>query len=95
MPSLGDLAYDELFCRQLEERMWLMAGPVTEWSNAFLQPPPAHVLDILGVATADQSVADAWVQGFADPQAMWRRLASPERAHAFLASSAHRQPAMR
>ena len=90
---LADVAYDELFCRQVEARMWEMAGPVTEWSNAFLQPPPDHVLELLGTATADKAVADALIGGFADPQAMWRRLATPERASAFLAG--FREPALR
>jgi len=86
---LADDTYDELFCRNVEARMWDMAGPVTEWSNAFLQPPPDHVLELLGAATADKAVADALVGGFADPQAMWRRLATPERAAAFLAHFRH------
>jgi hypothetical protein len=90
---LADVAYDELFCRQVEARMWEMAGPVTAWSNAFLQPPPDHVLELLGAATADKAVADALIGGFADPQAMWRRLATPERAAAFLAG--FRKPALR
>ena len=81
---LADVVYDELFCRQVEERMWEMAGPVTDWSNAFLQPPADHVLELLGAATADKAVADALIGGFADPQAMWRRLATPDRAAAFL-----------
>lgn len=91
---LDDAVYDELFCRQVESRMWQMAGPVTEWSNAFLQPPPPHVLEVLGAAAADKAVADALVGGFADPLAMWRRLATPERAAAFLSSIRSREPAL-
>jgi hypothetical protein len=84
---VDDAVYDELFCRQVEERMWKMAGPVTEWSNAFLQPPPPHIVDVLASAAVDQAVADAVVGGFADPQAMWRRLATRQRAAAFLAAT--------
>ena len=91
---VADGVYDELFCRLVEERMWQMAGPVTEWSNAFLQPPPEHVLELLGAATADKAVADALIGGFADPQAMWRRLATPERAATFLASIRPGEPAL-
>lgn len=90
---LADAVYDERFCRQVEARMWDMAASVTEWSNAFLQPPPDHVMEVLGAATADKAVADALIGGFADPQAMWRRLATPERAAAFLAG--FREPALR
>lgn len=91
---LAETVYDELFCRLVEDRMWHMAGPVTEWSNAFLQPPPDHVLQLLGAATADMAVADALVGGFADPQAMWRRVATPERAAAFLASIRPAEPVL-
>ncbi len=91
---LADGVYDELFCRQVEERMWQMAGPVTEWSNAFLQPPPDHVLEVLGAASVDRAVANALIGGFADPQAMWRRLATPERSAAFLASMRPVEPAL-
>ena len=91
---LTDSVYDELFCRQVEDRMWQMAGPVTEWSNAFLQPPPEHVLELLGAATVDKAVADALIGGFADPQAMWRRLATPERAARFLATVRTVEPAL-
>jgi hypothetical protein len=89
-----DLVYDELFCRQVEERMWEMAGPVTAWSNAFLQPPPPHILDLLAAASTDKAVADALVRGYADPLAMWRRVATPQRAAAFLASMGLREPAL-
>lgn len=91
---VGETVYDELFCRQVEDRMWQMAGPVTAWSNAFLQPPPDHVLELLGAATADQAVADALIGGFADPPAMWRRVATPERATAFLASTRPAEPVL-
>lgn len=84
-----DSAYDEAFCRRVEERMWEMAGPVTEWSNAFLQPPPDHVVALLAAAAADKVVADHLIQGFADPQLMWRRLATPERVDDFLAWARH------
>jgi len=38
--------FDERFCREVEERMWDFARPVTEWTNAALQPPPPHVVGI-------------------------------------------------
>jgi 2-polyprenyl-6-methoxyphenol hydroxylase-like FAD-dependent oxidoreductase len=87
-----DLAFDELFCRRVERRMWDMAEAVTQWTNAFLRPPPPHVVDVLGAATADKVVADALVEGFADPQAMWRRVATPDRVAAFLRRSRERHP---
>lgn len=78
--------YDEAFCRRAERRMWEYARPVTEWSNAFLLPPPPHALDVLGRAGADQRIADAFIDNFNDPPAMWRVLGSPEGAAAWLAT---------
>jgi hypothetical protein len=54
------------------------------FSNALLAPPP-HVEAILGAAWQDEAVADAFADNFAHPDAMWRALATPERARAFLA----------
>ena len=80
-----DLAFDEQFCRGVERDMWSFAGPVTAWTNASLQPPPPHVIDLLVAATADKAVADAVVENYNDPPAAWRAVATPERTAAFLA----------
>lgn len=78
--------YDEAFCRKAEARMWEFAGPVTEWTNAFLEPPPPHALEVLGVASIDERVADAFVDNFNDPLAQWNALRTPEAAAAWLLS---------
>jgi 2-polyprenyl-6-methoxyphenol hydroxylase-like FAD-dependent oxidoreductase len=80
-----DIAYDEWFCRGLARRLWETAEPVVNFSNALLAPPPPHVEAILGAAWQHEAVADAFVDNFAHPDAMWRALATPERARAFLA----------
>jgi hypothetical protein len=82
-----DVAYDEWFCRALARDMWALAEPVVHFNNALLAPPPPHVQAILGAAWQDQSVADAFANNFAHPDAMWRAIATPERAQAFLAST--------
>jgi hypothetical protein len=89
-----DLAYDEWFCRNLERRLWTCAEPVVNFSNALLAPPPPHVEAILGAAWERQSVADAFVDNFAHPDAMWRAIATPERAATFLAATGAAAPAM-
>lgn len=89
-----DLAYDEEFCRGVEQEMWSFARPVTEWTNAALRPPPPHVLGVLAAAADDQAVADAFIDGYNDPAAMWRALATPARAEAFLARTRTRTPAL-
>ncbi len=79
--------FDERFCRATEARLWSAARPVVEWTNAFLQPPPPHVLSVLRTATTDDRVAHAFVNGFNDPRAMWDSLATPDQAAAFLAGT--------
>ena len=48
--------YDAGFATRLEAAMWAYAGPVTEFTNAFLQPPPPHVIDLMCAAAAHQRV---------------------------------------
>lgn len=82
--------FDEAFCRKAERRMWEFARPVTEWTNAFLQPPPQHAVQILAAASADERVADGFVENFNDPVVQWNALGTPEGAEAWLRSV--RQP---
>jgi 2-polyprenyl-6-methoxyphenol hydroxylase-like FAD-dependent oxidoreductase len=80
-----DVAYDAWFCDRVERDLWAVAEPVTNFNNSFLAAPYPHVEEILGAATMSQPVADAFCRNFADPAAMWRAIATPERAAAFLA----------
>jgi 2-polyprenyl-6-methoxyphenol hydroxylase-like FAD-dependent oxidoreductase len=74
---------DAAFACELEDELWAYAGPVTEWTNAWLQPPPEHILEVLTAATAHEPVADAFARGFADPVRFAADLATPEAAAAF------------
>jgi len=89
-----DVAYDEWFCRSLARRLWTAAEPVVNFSNALLAPPPPHVEAIFGAAWQDHAVADAFVDMFAHPAEMWRTIATPERAAAFLAAASTPAAAM-
>jgi len=60
-------AADLDFAARAGDELWAHAGPITAWTNAFLQPPPPHVMEVLAAATADQAVADRFTDGFADP----------------------------
>lgn len=80
-----DPPWDEAFCRATSTRLWEHAGPVTEWSNAFLRPPPPHVLGLFTAAAGTPAVADAFVSRFDDPVGMWRTLSAPAGVAAFLA----------
>jgi hypothetical protein len=88
-----DVAYDEWFCRGLARDLWAVAEPVVHFNNAFLAPPPPHVQELMGAATAQQSVADAFANLWSRPAEMWRTIATPERAAAFIARHAAPQAA--
>jgi 2-polyprenyl-6-methoxyphenol hydroxylase-like FAD-dependent oxidoreductase len=77
--------FDESFCRRASDSLWEHAKPVVEWSNAFLAPPPPHVVSLFQAAAADRRVADAFVSNFNDPVAMWQTLSSPAGVDGFLA----------
>ncbi|WP_137992763.1 styrene monooxygenase/indole monooxygenase family protein [Streptomyces vilmorinianum] len=77
---------DDAFCRDASARLWDHARHVVEWSNAFLAPPPPHVMELFGRAAGDKQIADAFVGRFHDPVAMWAVLSSPEGVDSFVRS---------
>jgi hypothetical protein len=81
---LGGGPFDASFCRRVEQQIWSYARNVSEWSNAFLQPPPHHVLDLFGAANENAAVADELVDMFATPQQAWTIFGSAPGAAAFL-----------
>ncbi|MGW0806755.1 styrene monooxygenase/indole monooxygenase family protein [Nonomuraea sp. NPDC002799] len=70
--------YDVAFGRTTAERMWEAAAPVTDWTNAFLRPPPPHVMALLQAGATRQEVADLVLSLFSDPAYGWSVLSSPE-----------------
>jgi hypothetical protein len=76
--------FDASFCQQVEQKIWSYARDVSEWSNAFLQPPPPHVLDLFGAANENAAIADELVDIFAAPQQAWAVFGSAPGAAAFL-----------
>jgi hypothetical protein len=77
-------AFDEAFCRRVEQRIWSYARPVAEACNARLRPPAAHVAELMVAAAHHKAIADAYANGFNQPDAFWEILSSPERTAAFL-----------
>jgi 2-polyprenyl-6-methoxyphenol hydroxylase-like FAD-dependent oxidoreductase len=67
--------YDEDFARRAEARMWEQAQAPCALSNALLEPPPAHVLELLVRAGHDQQLADRFADGFGHPEHMLQLLA--------------------
>jgi 2-polyprenyl-6-methoxyphenol hydroxylase-like FAD-dependent oxidoreductase len=81
----GDEPYDRQWMEATFERYWDYAQHVTNWTNALLQPPPEHVLKILGAAQANETVARRFVNGFSDPSDFQHWFMDPVKADAYLA----------
>jgi 2-polyprenyl-6-methoxyphenol hydroxylase-like FAD-dependent oxidoreductase len=93
--SLGELlvaharaggTFDEAFCADAEAHLWEDARSVTEWSNAFLQPPPPHAVGLFVAAAQNQAIANAFADNFNHPKKQWAVLSSPDATAAFIAS---------
>jgi len=93
--SLGDLLiaqraahgrFDETFCIRAEQHLWEDTRAVTEWTNAFLQPPPPHAVSLLVAAAQNPAIANAFADNFNHPKRMWAVLSSPDATAAFIAS---------
>lgn len=82
----GGGPYGKEFAGRVAAEMWQVAGPVTEWSNSFLQPPTEHVFRLFAAATTDPGVADLFVNLFNDPVTAWAVFSDPARVDALLAS---------
>jgi len=76
--------FDEAFCREMEQRVWEYAGPVASWSNAMLQPPQPHMIELMVAAAQLQPVADAFAGFFEQPVLASQVMASQEATTAFL-----------
>jgi 2-polyprenyl-6-methoxyphenol hydroxylase-like FAD-dependent oxidoreductase len=80
-----DLAFDELWCRRTEARLWDYLRNTFDWTNFMLRDPlPANVVRLMAAAADNQRVADEFGNNFADPERSWSVLASSARTDAFL-----------
>jgi hypothetical protein len=76
--------FDDRFGSQVEAKMWEFAGPVTDFSNALLQPPPQHIAALITAAGSNQIAANTFASGFADPVATAAMMADPDAVDQFL-----------
>ena len=76
--------FDEAFCNRVEARIWEYAQAPIAWTNATLQPPPQHAIDVFVAAAQNQAIADEIASNFNTPARNWAIFESPEGAQAFL-----------
>lgn len=79
--------FDSDFGARVEEAMWEFAGPVTAFSNSLLEPPPPHLVKLISAAATNQTVANAFASGFADPVRTAALLGNPAAVEEFLAAA--------
>jgi len=81
----GDRPFDAAWMQGTFDAYWDYAQWVVGWTNAMLQPPPPHVLDIMGTACSQPRLAHRLANGFDDPRDFFPWFADPQAASAYLA----------
>jgi hypothetical protein len=76
--------FDEAFCKRMEQQAWAYAGPIAAWTNAMLQPPQPHMIEMMVAAAQHQPVADTFAGFFEQPHQAWEILSRPEHTADFL-----------
>lgn len=84
----GEGPFDAAWMGDTFESYWAYAGSVVNWTNALLSPPPEHVLQVLGAASQNPTVAQRFVNGFDDPRDYDEWFMDPGKAAAYLAEVA-------
>ena len=80
----GDRPFDAAFMQATFDTYWSYAQFVVGWTNALLQPPPPHVLNIMGSAQAFPALARRIANGFDNPPDLFPWFAVPEEADRYL-----------
>lgn len=80
----GDRPFDAAWMQQTFDIYWNYAQYVTGWTNALLQPPPPHVLNLMGAAQGIPALAKRIANGFNDPTDFFPWFAVPEEADRYL-----------
>ena len=80
----GAKPFDRAWMQQTFDEYWNYAQFVTGWTNAMLQPPPPHVINILVAAQSKPKVGKAFANGFDDPRTFFPWLADPAEAEKFI-----------
>jgi hypothetical protein len=84
----GDKPFDQAWMQATFDRYWDYVQYVTGWTNALLQPPPPHVLNIMGAAQGIPVLARRIANCFNEPLDLFPWFAVPEEADKYLKSLA-------
>lgn len=80
-------AFDAAWMQRTFDRYWDYARDVVAWTNGMLQPPPQHMVQLLGAAGAQPRVAHWFANNFDDPRGFFPTIADPALTAAFLAET--------
>jgi hypothetical protein len=80
----GAAPFDAAWMQATFDAYWAYAMCVTGWTNALLQPPPPHVLQLMGAAQQYPTLARRIANGFDNPLDFFPWFAVPEEAAAYL-----------
>lgn len=80
----GTQDFDREWMVQTFEHYWSYAQWVVKWTNTMLLPPPPHLLQLLGVACQNPSVARAIANGFDNPPDFFPWWVDPEACTNFI-----------
>jgi hypothetical protein len=80
----GDEPYDREFMQDTFSSFWDYVQYPTTWTNAMLQPPPPHAVQVLGAAGQHQQIADRFANGFNDPRDFFTWFMDPAKAASYL-----------
>jgi hypothetical protein len=80
----GAAPFDAAWMQATFGAYWAYAQYVTGWTNALLQPPPPHVLKLMGSAQAYPALARRIANGFDNPLDFFPWFAVPEEAEKYL-----------
>lgn len=81
----GSKPFDAAWMQQTFDEYWAYAQFVTGWTNAMLQPPPPHVLALMGNAQRFPILANRIANCFNQPSDFFPWFAVPEEADRYLA----------
>jgi hypothetical protein len=84
----GDKPFDQAWMQATFDRFWDYVQYVTGWTNALMQPPPPHVLNIFGAAQGIPAIAKRIANCFNEPLDLFPWFVVPEEADKYLKSLA-------